>query len=155
MKGIKMTFQSDFETVAGTKLYVCAVRPATDTVAAYAALTWVEVGELTNVGGVKGREYSTSTASVVGYAQDREKKSSWKLPNAEFECLWVEEDAGQIIIEAASKDNSIPAFKLEKQGGGLRYLTAQVLKFVENLGTSNDTVKGAFTLLRQSDTLTA
>jgi hypothetical protein len=29
------------------------------------------------------------------------------------------------------------------------------MKFVENLGGSNDTVKGAFTLLRQSDTITA
>lgn len=72
-----------------------------------------------------------------------------------MECAWVEDDAGQIIIEAAANDNSIPAFKVVKQGGGIRYFTAQVKKFIENLGTSNDTVKGAFTLLRQTDTLTA
>lgn len=150
-----MAFENDFETVAGTKLFVCATRPTADTVVAYEALSWVEVGDITNVGSVKGREYSTSTLSTVGNAHDREKKGSFKLPNAEMECAWVEDDAGQIIIEAAANNNSIPAFKVEKQGGGVRYFTAQVSKFTENMGTSNDTVKGAFTLLRQSDTLTA
>lgn len=150
-----MAFPNDFETVAGTKLFVCATRPATDTVAAYAALVWVEVGDITNVPSVKGREYSTSTLSTVGNAHDREKKGSYKLPNAEFECAWVEDDAGQMIIEAAANDYTIPAFKVVKQGGAIRYFSAQVSKFVENLGASNDTVKGAFTLLRQSDTLTA
>lgn len=149
-----MAFENDFETVAGTKLYVCATRPASDTAVAFAALTWVEVGDITNVGSVKGRDYNTSTLSTVGNGHDREKKGSYKLPDAEMECAWVEEDAGQIIIEAAANDNSVPAFKVVKQGGGIRYFTAQVKKFIENLGTSNDTVKGAFTLLRQSDTIT-
>ncbi|MGK5049607.1 hypothetical protein ACQ4WP_27480 [Janthinobacterium sp. GB4P2] len=150
-----MVFENDFETVASTKLFVCATRPAEDTAAAYAALIWVEVGDITNMGGVKGREYSTSTLSTVSNAHDREKKGSYKLPNAEMECAWVEDDAGQIIIEAAANNYTIPAFKVEKQGGAVRYFTAQVSKFIENLGTSNDTVKGAFTLLRQSDTITA
>lgn len=150
-----MAFDNDFETVAGTKLFVCATRPTADTAVAYAALTWVEVGDITTLGGVKGREYSTSTLSTVGNAQDREKKGSFKLPNADFECAWVEDDAGQMLIEAAANNYSIPAFKIVKQGGGIRYFSAQVMKFVENLGGSNDTVKGAFTLLRQSDTITA
>jgi hypothetical protein len=105
-----MAFENDFETVAGTKLYVCAARPAADTAVAYAALTWVEVGDITTLGGVKGREYSTSTLSTVGNAHDREKKGSYKLPNADFECAWVEDDAGQILIEAAANNYSIPAF---------------------------------------------
>lgn len=150
-----MAFDNDFETVASTKLFVCATRPTADTAVAFALLTWVEVGEITNVGGVKGREYSTATASTVGTARDREKKGTYKLPDAEMECLWVEDDAGQIIIEAAANDYSIPSFKVLKQGGGIRYFTAQVKKFTESLGTGNDAVKGSFTLLRQSDTLTA
>lgn len=150
-----MAFPNDFETVAGTKLFVCATRPADNTVAAFAALAWVEVGDITSVGSVKGREYSTSTLATVGSAHEREKKGSYKLPNAEMECAWVEDDAGQIIIEAAANNYTVPAFKVEKQGGSVRYFTAQVSKFIENLGTSDDTVKGAFTLLRQTDTLTA
>lgn len=145
----------DFDTVAGSKLYVSTAAPATDNAAGFAALTWVEVGSVTNVGSVKGREYSMSTLSTVGDAQDREKKGSFKLPNAEFECAWIEDDAGQIIIEAASKNYSAPSFKLTKQDATkIRYFTAQVAKFVENNGTSNDSVLGQFTLLRQTDTVT-
>lgn len=150
-----MAFEDDFETVATTKLYVSAARPTADTAVAYAALTWVEVGLITNVGSVNGREYSTSTLSTVGNARDREKKGSYKLPDATFECAWNEADAGQIIVAAAANDYSIPAFNLKKQGGAERFFTAQVKSFIENNGTNNDAVKGSFVLLRQSDTLTA
>lgn len=150
-----MAFENDFETVASAKLYVCATRPTADTAVAYAALTWVEVGEITNMPGVVGREYSTSTLSTIGSAHEREKKGSYKLPSAEFECAWVESDAGQIIIGTAANDYSIPSFKVVKQGAGLRYFTAQVSKFLEKMGTSNDAVKGSFTLLRQSNTIIA
>ena len=145
----------DFDTVAGSKLYVSTAAPATNTAAGFGALVWVEVGSITSVGGVKGREYQTSSLSTVGDAQDREKKGSFKLPNAEFECAWLENDAGQIIIETAANNYSVPSFKLTKQDATkIRYFTAQVMKFVENQGTSNNTVLGAFTLLRQTDTIT-
>lgn len=150
----------DFDTVAGSKLYVSAAAPTVTegagAAAAFALLTWVEVGSITSMGSVKGREYSTTTLSTIGDAQDREKKGSFKLPNAEFECAWLADDAGQIIIEAASKDYTVPSFKLVMQDEvTLRYFTAQVMKFVENLGTSNNAVLGAFTLLRQTDTVDA
>lgn len=145
----------DFETVAGTKLYVSAAAPTAQTSVAFALLTWTEVGVLTSIGGVKGREYSTSTLSLVGSAQDLEKKGSYKLPNADFECAWVETDAGQILIETGANGNDIQSFKLVKQSGAIRYFTAQVMKFVENSGTSNNAVKGNFTLLRQTNTIVA
>lgn len=144
---------NDFDTVAGSKLYVCKNAPATNDAASFAALTWTEVGQITSMGSVVGRTYSTSTLATISDAQEREKKGSFKLNNAQFECAWVEDDAGQVIIDEASRDYSIPSFKLVKQNGDIRYFTAQVLEFVENNGTSNDAVKGSFTLLRQTDTI--
>ncbi len=146
---------TDFDTVAGSKLYVSAALPTAQTAVAFALLTWTEVGEITNIGGVKGREYSTSTLSTIGNAQTKEKKASYKLPNADFECGWVEDDAGQVLIEAGANSYDIYSFKLEKQDGAIRYFTAQVMKFLENNGGSDDAVKGNFTLLRQTDTITA
>ncbi|NIA00818.1 hypothetical protein [Massilia sp. CCM 8734] len=148
----------DFDTIAGSKLYVSTAAPTVATgagaAAAFALLTWVEVGQLTNIGSVEGREYSMSSLATIGDAQDREKKGSFKLPNAEFECAWVPEDPGQIIIKAASKDYSVPSFKLVGQDTDeIDYFTAQVAKFVRTGGTSNDAVKGNFTLLRQTDTV--
>jgi len=148
----------DFDTIASTKLYVCASAPTVaegaGAAAAFALLTWVEVGQLTNIGSVEGREYSTATLSTIGDAQDREKKGSFKLPNAEFECAWAASDAGQIIVKAASKDYTVPSFKVLNQDASIDYFTAQVSKMVKNGGTSNDAVKGSMTLLRQTDTIT-
>lgn len=148
----------DFDTIAGTKLYISATAPTVaegaGAAAAFALLTWVEVGQLTNIGSVEGREYSTATLATVGDAQDREKKGSFKLPNAEFECAWAVDDAGQILVKAASKNYSVPSFKVVNQDASIDYFTAQVSKFVKNGGTSNDAVKGNMTLLRQTDTVT-
>jgi hypothetical protein len=150
-----MPFEADFETVAGTALYVAAAMPADNTAVAFAALTWIEVGEITNVPSVLGREYSESTISTVKNAHDRKKKGSYSLPNADWECAWVEDDAGQVLVREAANNNDILPFKVVKQGASIRYLSAQVSKFVENNGTSNDAVKGSFTMLRQSDTIIA
>lgn len=146
---------ADFQTVAGSKVSVSAAAPATANVAGFAALMWTEVGKLTSIGGVRGRTYATSTLSTIGDAQDREKKGSFKLPNAVFECAWDEDDLGQGIIQTGANNNSMYSFKVVKQDGKIRYFTAQIMEFVENNGTSNDIVKGSFTLLRQTDTISA
>lgn len=144
----------DFDTIAGSKLYIAAAAPATFDGPGYAALTWVEVGQITNIGSVVGREYSTSTLSTVSDGQDREKKGSFKLPNAEFECAWAIDDAGQILVNAAAKNYSVPSFKLINQDASIDYFTGQVSKFMRSGGTSNDAVKGSLTILRQTDTVT-
>lgn len=144
-----------FSTVAGSKLYVCAAEPATNTVGDFAALAWTKVGELTDLGSVKGRQYNTSTHAPLESSQQIQKKASYTLPNADFTVAWDESDGGQIIIEAGSKTNDILSFKVEKQDGSLRYFTAQIMTFVENHGTVDNVVQGMFTLLRQTDSLSA
>lgn len=142
-----------FSTVAGTTISISAAAPATQTAAGFAALTWTPIGEITDVGGVLGRNYNTATHAPVGSAQQTEKKGSYKLGNADFTCGWDEADAGQILVSAAAVVNTIYSFKVVKQGGAIRYFTAQVMSFVENLGTVDNVVQGKFTLLRQTDTI--
>ena len=140
-------------TVASSTVSVSAALPATNDAAGFAALTWVPIGELTDIGSVLGREYNTSTHSPIGSAQTVEKKASYKLGNADFTCGWAETDAGQVLIATASESNSIYAFKVVKQDGKIRYFTAQVMKFIENMGSVDNVVQGQFTLLRQTDTI--
>lgn len=143
-----------FHTVAETALYIAATLPADPTSAAqFEALTWVRIGEVTDVPSVVGREYNTSNHAPVDSAQQLERKASYKLPNAEIACAWDEDDAGQVMVDEASRSYDVYAFKLEKQDGALRYFTAQVSKFVENNGTVDNVVTGAITLLRQTDTV--
>lgn len=142
-------------TVASTTVAISSAVPATQTATAFAALTWVTIGELTDIGTVLGREYNTSTHAAIGSAQQVEKKASYKLGNADFTCAWIEGDAGQVMLNAASCNNAIYSFKVTKQDGTLRYFTAQVMKFTETLGTVDNIVQGQFTLLRQTDTIAA
>lgn len=143
-----------FQTTADTEIYVSAGLPTdTTSAAAFALLTWTLIGEVTDVPSVVGREYTTVTHSPVDKAQQTEKKGSYKLPSAEIKCAWDESDAGQLIIDVASRSNAIYAFKMKKQDGAIRYFTAQVSKFIENFGTVDSVVTGAMTLLRQTDTV--
>lgn len=140
-------------TVAESTLYVSVATPASQTAASFALLTWTKIGEITNMGSVTGRAYNNSTHAPVDTAQQIQKKASYTLGESEFMMGWDEEDAGQIIVDDASRNYDILSFKLEKQDGALRYFTAQVSKFVENNGSVDDVVQGALTLLRQTDTI--
>ena len=148
----------DFLTVAGSKLFISSAAPTvaegSGAAAAFALLTWVEVGQITNVGSIEGREYAKSEMKTVGDAQSRSKKESFSLPDADFESAWAPDDAGQILVKAASKNNSVPSFKLEDQDGTLNYFTAQVSKYTRSGGGADDSLKGNMTLLRQTDTVT-
>jgi hypothetical protein len=146
---------SDFLTVAGTKLYVSTAAPAAQTSAAFGALTWTEVGSLTQIPSVRGKTFDTSELPLIGDPHKKRKKGSYTLPDAQFQCAWVEDDTGQEIVRAAEDTNDILSFKVEKQDGALRYFTAQVMEFLENNGGSNEAVIGQFTLLRQTNTISA
>ena len=141
------------QTVANSALFISAAAPLTFDAAGFAALAWTKIGEITDMGTVTGREYNTSTHAPIDTAQQTEKKASYKLGSSEFKCGWDDDDAGQILADAASRDYTSPSFKVVKQDGAIRYFTAQVSKFVEENGTVDNNVTGSLTLLRQTDTV--
>lgn len=146
---------SDYDTVANSKLFVCAAAPATYDVAGFAALVWTEVGLISKLGAVLGRNYNTTSMEFISDALAKEKKSNYKLDPADMECAWNESDAGQIIVAAAALNYTVPSFKVVKQNStSVRYFPAQVKNFIESMGGAQDAVKGAFTLLRQRHTIT-
>lgn len=145
--------ESNVTTVANSSLWISAAAPATFDATGFLALTWVNIGEITDMGTVTGREYNTSTHAPISSAQTIEKKASYKLGSSEFKCGWDESDAGQVLVDTASRNYSVASFKVIKQDGAIRYFTAQVSKFVEENGTVDNNVTGSITLLRQTDTV--
>lgn len=143
----------NFETVAGTTVSVCAAVPATFDQAGYNALAWSVLGEVTDVGNGQGlgRTYNTTTHSPVASRQVIEKKGSYKLGEFGLLTAWDESDAGQDIARAAAFNDTIISVKITKQGGNVRYFTAQVSEYVENFGKVDDVNVGKITLLRQTD----
>jgi hypothetical protein len=149
-----MPWEPDFETYAGTRLFITATRPADNTEAAFEALDWNEI-TITSVPNYRGRTYNTATLAVVSNAHDKVKKGSYTLPSMDFNVQWLPQQAGQKIAQAALTNYSIPGFAVVDQNGGVTYFSAQVSNFVESGGSSNDARAGTLSLLRQSDALDA
>lgn len=150
-----MAWEEDFETYAGTRLFITRDRPADNTEAAFEAATdWHEI-TITSVPNYRGRTYNSATLSVVSNAHDKEKKGSYTLGTQDWGVQWLPDQAGQIDAQAALLDYSIPGFAVVDQNGGVSYFSAQVSNFVETGGGSNDARAGTLTLMRQSDTVNA
>lgn len=150
-------FEEDFETYAGTRLFIIPQRPATNDEAAWEGAMTAGAHEITitSVPNYRGREYSTATLAVVSNAHDKVKKGSYTLPAMDWGVQWLPDQLGQIDAQAALLDYSIPGFAVVDQNGGVSYFSAQVSDFTESGGSSNDARAGTLSLLRQSDTIDA
>lgn len=147
-------FPEDFETYAGTRLFI-GTRPATNDEAAWEGVTdWNEI-TITSVPNIQGRTYSTATLSVVSDAFDQESKGSYTLGSVDFGVQWLPDQLGQRRAAAASEDYTKPGFAVVYQGGDVSYFSGQVMALVETGGASNDARAGTLTILRKSDTINA
>lgn len=149
-----INFEADFETYAGTRLFISATRPATNVEADFEGLDWNEI-TITSVGSYRGREFSESSVSVVSSGRNRVKKGEYTFGTAEFPVLWLPDEEGQRIARTMSEGYGTASFAVVDQNDGVSYFTAQVSTFSEPGGGNNDARTGTMTLLRQSDTIDA
>lgn len=151
-------WEEDFNTYAGTRLFITATRPATNDEAAFEAVTdWEEI-TITSVPNIQGRNYNTATQSVVSTGRDAEAKGSYTFGTTEFGIQWLPNQPGQITARAASLDYSKPGFAVVYPGETpeVSYFSGQVSTMVESGGGSNDARAGTLTILRQGgDTINA
>lgn len=150
-----INFEEDYETYAGTRLFISPILPATNVEADWEGLAdWYEI-TITSVGSYRGREYSDSTISVVSSGRNRVKKGEYTYGTAEFPVLWLPDQNGQVLAKEASEGYGIYGFAVVDQNRGVSYFSAQVSTFSEAGGGNNDARTGTMTLLRQSDTIDA
>lgn len=149
-----MAWDPDFETYAGTRLFVTRNRPTDNTETLFEGADWNEI-TITSVGNYRGRSYNSSTLSVVSSGRDAEKKGSYTYGSFDFGVQWLPDQEGQIIAQELLLSYDIGGFAVVDQAGGVSYFSAQVSGFVESGGGSNDARSGTLTLMRQSDTLDA
>lgn len=128
-------------TSAGSKLSISAVLPATFDAAGYGALTFAEVGEVTDLGEF-GREYALVTHNPIGTRKTLKRKGSYNEGALALQMARVPGDAGHIILIAARDDDASYAFSVELQDGTLMYFTAQTMSYKTGVG-SVDTITGA------------
>jgi hypothetical protein len=146
-----------YETVAGSTLACSIDVPATYDEAGYGAssMVYTNIGEITDLPGAAGRKYNTVEHAPIASRMRNRKKGSYTLEDIVVQMAWDQADAGQDLCRTAADNDSILTFKLTKQGGDIRYFTAQVSEFVEKMGTVDNVVVGQMTLLRQKDTVSS
>jgi hypothetical protein len=148
-------FDPDFQTNSGSKLYVSAGRPTTNTATAFKLKTWTLVGAVSSMGDVTGETSATSTVADIGNGVNLTKKGSATRAQADFQTALVENDPGQMLVRgfASARNFTTNSYKVVRQDLSERYFTAQAMSPTETASGIDDAVLFGFSLLRQSDTV--
>lgn len=132
-------------TSAGTTIAVSAAAPVTFDVAGYAALSFTTIGEVTDLGEF-GREYALVTHNPVGTRGTVKKKGSFNEGTMAMSVGLDTDDAGQILLKAASSSDADYSFKVTTQNGDIYYFQAQVMTFKVGVGSVDNITTAAITL---------
>ena len=120
-------------TSAGTTLSISAAAPATYNAVGFAALTWTEIGEVSDLGEF-GRQYNLVTFNTLGNRRTVKRKGSYNDGTIAAQMARAPSDAGQTILTAAVDSDASYSIKVVLQDGTIFYTTAQVMSYTTNVG---------------------
>lgn len=132
-------------TSAGTTLKVSASAPATFNSAGYGALTFTAVGEITDLGEF-GREYALVTHNPVGTRGTQKFKGSFNEGTMNLSLGLDTDDAGQVLMKAASTADTPYSFEVTTQNGDKYYFQAIVMSFKVGVGSVDSITTATSTL---------
>ncbi|MCA3254931.1 MAG: hypothetical protein INF91_04850 [Alphaproteobacteria bacterium] len=133
------------QTSAGSTLGIVKAAPATFNVAGYEALTFVNVGEITDLGEF-GREFSLVTHNPVGSRGTQKYKGSFNEGAMNLGLGLDQDDAGQVLLQAAVDDDDDYSYCVTLQDGSKFYFRAKAMSFKIGVG-SVDQITSATTSL--------
>lgn len=130
---------------AGSTVAICASPPATFNEAGYDALSWVLIGEVTDIGDF-GREYAKIEHKPVATRATQKLKGSYDEGQIQLQFGIDNDDAGQALLQDASESDSNYSFRVVEQDGSIAYFQAQVMSFKRNIGGVDNITGGTATL---------
>lgn len=129
-------------TNTGTKLSVVAGAPATVDATGFGALTFVEVGEVTDL-----PEYGPTVQVVehnpLATGVTEKYKGFINYGSQSVGLAWDVADAGQAILSAGvtgSGQNDPHSVKIEYQDGSIDYYVCGIFSYTKNPGSANQIV---------------
>lgn len=120
-------------TSAGTTLSISAAAPATYDSTGFGALTWTEIGEVSDMGEF-GRQYNLVTFNTLGDRRTVKRKGSYNDGTIACQMARVPTDAGQAVLVTAVDSDSSHSIKVVLQDGTIFYTTAQIMSYTTNVG---------------------
>ena len=128
-------------TNAGNKFYVSttATPPATYDSAGYTALTYAEVGEITDLGTLSA-EYAVTEHNPIGDRNLQKLKGTRDNGSQDLTLGFDTVDAGQVVMQAALLSDSDYHFKIALKSGDIVFYSGLVTNFNIVFGAADDVV---------------
>lgn len=125
---------SNAQTSAGTVIAVSNALPATHDVVGFEALSFDDVGEVTDLGEY-GREYNLVTHNPLAGRRTVKRKGSFDDGSIDMELAIDVGDTGQTSLKTGLDSDQSYSFKVTHQDGNIDYFTAQIMSFTKNVGS--------------------
>ena len=137
-------------TSAGTTIGISAALPATYTQAAFTALAYTEIGEVSDLGEF-GREYNVVKFNPLKDRRTVKRKGSFDDGTVQVQLAKAVTDAGQILLKSAVNSDASHSVKIVLQDGTIFYFTAQVSSSTVNVGSVDQITSSTFKLEIDND----
>ena len=137
-------------TSAGTTIEISAALPATYTQAAFTALAYTEIGEVSDLGEF-GREYNVVKFNPLKDRRTVKRKGSFDDGTVQVQLAKAATDAGQILLKSAVNSDASHSVKIVLQDGTTFYFTAQVSSSTVNVGGVDQITSSTFKLEIDND----
>jgi hypothetical protein len=128
-------------TSAGSTLSIATGSPATYDASGFTALTYVVVGEATDIGEL-GKEYAVVTHSPLGSRAVKKFKGSYNNGTMQIQMARDTTNAGQIAMKAALGSDADFSFKITLQDLSKLHFVGKVTTFKTSVG-SVDQITGS------------
>lgn len=125
---------------AGSTFKISAGLPATEDAAGYAALTYTEVGEVTDFGQV-GAETNLVSYTPVGTSVVNKRKGSRNYGTSSLTVVLDDADSGQTIFKAAALSANLYSMLITTVAGRKYYFQGLVMGFPIQFGTVDDMIQ--------------
>ncbi len=117
---------------AGSTLAISAAAPVSEDAAGYNALTWTNIGEVTELGEV-GATSNLLTHNPVADKITRKLKGARNYGSMNLSMARDTGDAGQTLLRAAAAADGLYSFRLTLQNGAKMYFRALTMSAVTNV----------------------
>lgn len=133
-------------TSAGTTLGLAEDAPATYDEAGYAALTFTEIGEVSDLGEIPSRIYELVTWQPIAERGMRKSKGGYQIGSQTITVGIDPEDAGQTLVDAATNADTIYSVEIAHPELGTIYARALVMGGPKSYGDVNSIATRQVTL---------
>jgi hypothetical protein len=137
-------------TSAGSRIFIALAAPATFDAAGYAALSWVEIGEVTDIPEY-GKEYQLVKFNPLKDKRTRKKKGSYDEGAVTLGMAKVAGDPGHQDLNTAVDDTDPASFKVVYPDGTIEYFQALVMSYKSNIGSVDNITMASAQLEIDSD----